>query len=320
MTNKLKIGKKEPLVKNLLLVEGISRAGKFLLANILSGFKDIEPVQYHGLLEHLPILEKFGFIDKKLAETILRHEIDFRAYEMLIGRNFNHRLSDKSSIFNHPRHKEYLQRCREEDTGSLLKKYSSKNIYSQFMTHELMPNIQIYFDAFPNMKVISLKRNPVDLVWSWYQRGLTRRFIKDPTLFMFPFESGGRPTHWFVRNHKNDYHSLKEMDKVIFSISNLFNMYESAYRYLHSKYKKNILFVHFEDLLSQPDKTVKRISHFLGKKITPEMKLIFKRENLPNKKYFISREEKMPKIKRLSSRKYFKKLEALEIKYQRELS
>ena len=55
MKNKIKLGRKEPLVKNLLLIEGISRAGKFLLANLLHGFRGIEPVQYYGLFRAYPV-------------------------------------------------------------------------------------------------------------------------------------------------------------------------------------------------------------------------------------------------------------------------
>ena len=39
--NKIKVGQKAPLVENLLIIEGISRSGKFLLANILNGLEDI---------------------------------------------------------------------------------------------------------------------------------------------------------------------------------------------------------------------------------------------------------------------------------------
>ena len=61
---KFKIGSRAPLVKNLLLVEGPSRGGKFVVANVLTGFRGVEPIQYYDLLEHLPFLAKIGFIEK----------------------------------------------------------------------------------------------------------------------------------------------------------------------------------------------------------------------------------------------------------------
>lgn len=317
---KVVIGSREPLVKNLLLVDGISRAGKFLLSNLLGGINDIEPAQNHDMLETLPILEKLGFIDKKLTQTILRNEIDLRAYEMLIGRSFNQRISDKSSIFNRPNYKEYLRRCREKDTGLLVKQYSEKKLYSQFIVHELMPAIKIYFDVFPNTKVISLKRSPVDLVWSWFGRGIVRRFVEDPTFTSFPFERNGQPTYWFISASDRDYHLLGEMDKTISGIVNLFKMYDSAYRRLSRKNRKKILFVRYENILFRPHTVVEEIGRFLGKKIMPEMRSIFKKEGLPNEAYLLSRGEKIQKIKKLASKKYFKKLNVLESRYWSRLS
>ena len=91
MKNKLKLANRKPLVKKLLMLDGMGRAGKFLVANILNGFADVEPVQLCGLLEHIPGFEKLGFIEKRTAEELLHHEIDMHAFEMLIGRTLNHR-------------------------------------------------------------------------------------------------------------------------------------------------------------------------------------------------------------------------------------
>ncbi|MDP3731067.1 MAG: hypothetical protein Q8R34_01060, partial [bacterium] len=104
---KISMDSRPSLVKNLLFVEGFSRGGKLVLGNIINGFEGVEPIQYYGLLEHIPFLEKFGLIDKKTAEEIIKCEIDTHCYEMLIGRNFNHRLSDGTSVYKVPKYKEY---------------------------------------------------------------------------------------------------------------------------------------------------------------------------------------------------------------------
>ena len=203
---KMTVGKRKVLVDNLLIIEGITRAGKFLLANLMPAFDGIEPIQYHGLLEEIPFLEKFGFIDRATAQEILRCEIDLHTYDMLIGRNLNHRKSDKSSIFNHPQSEAYLARTDEPDGDAAIRKFYKQNPYCLYIMHELMPNIGICFDTFPTMRVLSIRRSPLDLVYSWHCRGNGHRYGIDPKVFVITLDSPHGPIPWFAAEWKKNYY------------------------------------------------------------------------------------------------------------------
>lgn len=307
---KIEVGQRQPLVKNLLLIEGISRAGKFLLANLLNSIKGIEPVQYRAILEHIPRLQRFDFIDKRTAQELLRTEIDLNCYEMLIGRNLNHRKSDKSSIFNNPHYKNYLKRLKQKDGSIILPDFYKNNLYSLFIVHETLPNIQLFLDTFPKIKIISMQRSPIDLVYSWYKRKIGQRIGTDPLLGEIPLKGTKGNIPWYLYNCEKEYNSLSEIDKIILSIIMLFKMYEQIRN-------KKILFIRYENILSSPWQIVKLIAKFLKKGITPEIKQIIKKEKLPNKNYMESKKGKIKEIKNLSSEKYFKKLLALEKKYNK---
>ena len=53
---------KDTNVENVLLVDGVTRAGKFFLAEILSGFDKVEFFQYLPLLEQIPVIYGMGKI------------------------------------------------------------------------------------------------------------------------------------------------------------------------------------------------------------------------------------------------------------------
>ena len=310
---KIRLGKRQPLTKKLLLVEGIARAGKFLLANVLSGFEHIEPVQLYGLLEQIPVWANLGLIDRNTAKEILRLEIDTHCYEMLTGRNFNYRASDKSSIFNIPRYQKYLARSKEKDIDKIMKEYDQEKPFSFFIMHELMPYIGIYFETFPELKVISIRRNPVDLVFSWYKRGIGQRYGKDPKFFKIPIQGKYGSAPWFLP----EWNKLSEIDRIILSIKKLFDMYEVSYRCLPHKYKKRIMFVSCEDVLSNPVSVIDRLGNFLGKKALPEMKSILKREKLPVIKKLELRSQNLEEIKKLASKKYLNVLIKLKREYEK---
>src|SRR3989338_4580300 len=312
----IKLIRRKPLVKNLLLIEGISRAGKLLLANILHGFQGIEPTQCCWLLDDIPFLEKFGLMEKGVAQEMLQCEIDSRCYEMLIGRNLNHRRSDKSSIFNIPSFDNYLRRCEESDGDWAIKRFYRKNLYSMFVLHEIMSIIGIYFDTFPALKVISVQRSPIDLVSAWCQRGIGRRIgQQDPKLFMILFGDKSGPTPWYAIGWKENYRSLSEVDRTILFIERLFKTSLVAYRKLSPKNRKKILTVLYEDILGDTHGVIKKIGKFLNKKSLPEMKLILKKEHLPNKDRLSLRERRLADIKALASKPYFNRLLRLEKEY-----
>lgn len=191
---KNQIGHRKPLVQDLLLVEGIGRAGKFLLANILNGFEGIEPVQYYSFLEYLPVMTSLGLVERKTAQELLRSEIDIHCYEMLIGRNLNHRKSDKSSIYNALNCEKYLKRSLGPSGLEVVKDFYRQKRYSFFILHEVMPHIKLFFETFKKIKIISIERSPVELVYSWFERGYASRFAADPTFFFNSIFHTQRPS------------------------------------------------------------------------------------------------------------------------------
>lgn len=308
--NKFKVGQKAPFVENLLIIEGITRSGKFLVANIINGLEDIEPAQYSVLLEQIPFLALYDFIEKKTAQQLIRCEIDIRSYDMLIGRNLNQRLSDKSSIYNIPDYQKFLDRTKGPEGTVVLKDFQKKRIYSPFILHESMTNISIYFETFPKAKCIAIQRNPLELAYSWYKRGLTKRWGTDPILFQIPLakHTGNKIFPWFAIGWEDIYLKSSEIDRAILSIKSLTQMAQKSYKNLPPNFKNSILIVNFESLISSPGSEIERISKFLGKKVLPQMKTILKREKLPIKKQKTKQREKLKNFKTLANKKYLKEL------------
>lgn len=311
------VARRQPLVNNLLVLEGISRTGKFLLADIVNGFNAVEPVQSKaGSIDHIPFFERFGLIERETAKELLRCEIDVYCYEMLIGRNLNFRLSDKSSIFRVPNHQEIVQRCENED--DVLLNFYDHNVYSSFIAHELMPNIELHFETFPEMKVISNQRNPVDTVASLFKRGYAERINNDPKFFTIYMQGESGPRPWYTLDWEEDFYALNPMDRMIKSIETLMEINRESYIQLPPEQKKQILFVRYEDVLSEPENVIVKIGRFLNRQPLQEMELIIKREKLPNQEKLDLTTENRKEIKELSSAEYYQRLLKLEAEFNNE--
>ncbi len=313
---KFKLGSRKTLVKDLLIVDGVSRSGKFVLGNILTAFRGVEPIQYHGPLEFLPFLESFGFLDKRAAQELIRQEIDICVYDALIGRNLNHRRGDLSSIFNHPLYKKYLKRVDQPDGDSALKMFKKEKPYNLFITHELLSTIKIYFETFPGLKAVCLRRSPMSLVYEWMKRGYGNRYGTDPKFFSITLQSKNGLVPWFVADWMDEFGTLSETDRIIKAILTLHSAYDKSYRNLSPGYKKKMLIITFEDILFNTNFAVKEIGNFLKRSTVPGMKGVFKRLVLPRPAHAAYQRKTVEEIKCTASPKYFKLLLAAEKAYR----
>lgn len=312
---KIIVGERATLVKNPLIVDGISRAGKFLLTNLLSGIAGVEPAQYRPVMEHVSRLQRFGLIDGRAAQELLRAEADMACWEMLIGRNFNHRRSDKSSIFNNARYKTYLPRLRRPDGEAALAEFRKKKLLSLFIVHETFPNVNLFFNSFPGLKVAVLERSPLDLVYSWRRRKLGARIGSDPLMGEIPLCGKAGNIPWYLYGCQQEYHAASGIDRTILAISTLVRMYEQTFAKLAPGREEKVLRLCYEDIIAEPEAVLRRAARFLGRSVLPELKLVIRKEKLPNKNYFLAKKRKIRSIRRAAAKKYFDILMILEKEY-----
>ena len=163
------------IIENILFLDGLSRAGKFLLGKIVSNFKRVEYFQANGFIEHVPILNHLGCMGKNDAIAYLRLHTNLNVYDRSIGRNLNLRLSDGSSVQNATNYDEYLKRTQEPDGVEAITKLKNDRKIPSFLTHECLPHIGFFLEAFPKLLMINIQRHPIDIAHSWFLRGWGER-------------------------------------------------------------------------------------------------------------------------------------------------
>ena len=301
MENKFSLSKKPLLVDNLLILDGITRAGKFFLGNSLAAIEGIGNYQYYGLFEHLPWLVRLNLIDKKTAKAIIECQIDNFCYDRMVGRNINFHIDDKSSIFNWPHMKDYLERCLGPDGDVVVDRFKKQEKYFPFIVHEVLPNIELFFEIYPKLKVIEIERNPIDLAYSWFKRGWGKRYGIDPKAFALVLDGKDGPVPWFAYDWIEEYETSSEIDRVIKSLYHINEMIKKTYAELSEEDKKKIHFLSYENLSAKMDEEIEKIAKFLGRKVLPEIGIIKEREKLPRGGIKLKREEKLEEIKRIAS-------------------
>jgi len=292
---------KESLVKHFILIDGISRTGKFLLGKIVSGFTDTEFFQYVSMIEHLPYLHRLGQLSEEAAIAMLKVNVDEHAYNMRIGRNLNLRYYDASSLYNSNEIDEYLKRSLTKNIDNIVESFHHTNRSSVFITHETLPNIHILFKAYPSIKIIHLIRHPIDLIHSWYLRGWGHRFGGDPLSFIPVLKGKNEGIPWFAYQWQESYESLSTMDRIIKNIHSVTEMSRETYNQLSANQKNQIVMIQYEKLVEQSNETIEKIASFLNVNISDRMQSILAREKCPSKLEIEKRLKKKHEILALAS-------------------
>jgi hypothetical protein len=316
MADKIKIGNRAKLVNNLVVIGGITRSGKFLLGSLISSLEKIEPFQDMPCIEAILPMFRYGIMSDESAIALMQLRIDISTYNTLVGRKLNFRYDDISSVFKSGEFDLFIQRCFNKDRSHVVDTLHSGKRIPLLIIHELLSNINIFFKAFPFVKIIDIKRHPVDLIHSWYKRGWGSRFGVDPTSLVLTFQGKQDSIPWYGYKSVDDYEDSSEIGRVIRCIKNIIDMEQEEYNSLSSDLKKQILIITFEKLVTESTSELSNIAAFIGTEISEHTPLTLFRERCPRKLDKIEREKKFDEIKSLSNSEEIKIVEKLSDIYE----
>jgi hypothetical protein len=302
-------------VEEVLIVDGVTRSGKFLLSCVLSAFDRVEFVQAAPLLTSLPYLHRLGNIGRETALALLRVEIAHRVHDRALGRNLNSRYTDLSSVHRAPGAKRYLARAAAPDEAALLARFVAERRLPQFIGHDALCHAGLVFDALPAARMIHMLRDPVVLVQSWLKRGWGRRFGTDPRSMDHAFVSSRGPIPWYATAWKTNYHDLGEVDRIVRSLETAIRLAKAGWRSLPARRRAKVAFVSFEDLCADPRPTVWRLAGFLDAKPGPGLAGALKRERLPRELDPGAREVLLNRFSKELSRDSFARLRRMAADY-----
>jgi hypothetical protein len=269
----MSLAKYKLLNEKILFLDGLTRAGKFLLGKIIGGFEGVEYFVYNPTIEHFFQLGGENIISKEDASALLSIYLNMTIYDYSIGRTLNLRKSDSSSIFNSFEVNRYLRRVNKTDGIDRIDEIVKNNRYSTFMVHECIQYYDIIKSVAPNSKVITIRRNPIDIAYSWYIRGWGDRFGVDPLSFVPAVKGKQIPIPTFAKNWGDKYKNMNNAERVVSSVLHLAKMEKANIEPHDLK-----LTVYYENLITAPLSVVDDISAFLIKKPHKSISNIIKKE------------------------------------------
>ncbi len=307
---------REPFMTNLVIVTGLTSAGKSMLAPIVSSFKHSEKIMFNFSLEQYPMLNYVGKMTEETAIYLIRYAVDFMFYDNMIGRNANLRPFDETSIWNTGNPGKYFKRLFADEGTAVLDEIREKNPILVLAMHNAVWHSKIYFQAFPSLKMLHCQRHPIDIVHRWYKKGFGSSFYYKPRNGTLTFKWNNKIIPYHAFGWEEEYTTLSEMDSIIHMIHNILLNHKRTFNSLSKKIRKQILVIPFEKMVTKPKPFLKKICSFLNTKETLYTPIVLEKENVPRDPQDESRKDKLNEIKKLASHDSFNLLMKMAKNYE----
>lgn len=306
--NNMKFIKKH-FLENLILVTGTHTSGKSMVSPIIASFHNVEMLRKIYTLDQFAMLHQFKKIDPKISTFMAKHILDISYYDQLIGRNMNFRTEDETSVYQSKNPNFFANRINIKRGYDVIKKHKDKNTHMLLDTHDGLWFYNFWKSiGIKNLKIISVFRNPIDIVNSWINLSLGD--AENQELCQIPLiqsKKNLKPFYYYrFMNTKNKNKNDIAVDMVAECFVNDLKSFEKI------KNKKKIYRIEFNDFAENTDFIIKKLNNFLKLKKTKFTKNIKLKERLPRVLDKSEREKKLNKIKNLVTKEKYNKLLKLE--------
>ena len=323
---------KESFLKDLIIVTGAPASGKSILAPIVSSLERTENFKMDILLEYIGIMHYLGKLPSDVLRFLFRNTVDFMLYDNMIGRNLNFRFGDETSIFNTNDPEKYFDRLLAERGEFVINEIEEIRPLLVLALSNAFWHVKDWFEAFPFLKMIQIRRHPTDIVYSWYNHryGEGVKSSKSAKNVSVTYGSetynskinqvalirvGNNIVPYYALGWENDYIKMCEMDRVIYMIDTINKHYYKALESLSDKEYNNLLFLTFDETVVDTNLTLDKICQFLNTSKTNYTSHVLERERCPRILQKNTRDNKFDKIKELASKKGFNLFKSMHHNY-----
>lgn len=310
---------KNPSFDKPIFVSGLTRSGKILLCELLTCFENSEKVNVDFTLEQIPELLHLEKLSLETARYLVTDIINQKYYYNLLSRDANFRKGDYTSIWNFHDPYKYIKRTFSTESNLLSDKYRNNQLF-HLMLHNGLWHSDVFFEAYPKLAMFHMIRNPVDIIFSWLEKGYEGTYYQQNKIkpMCLTYDYKGQHLPYYSFGWEEEFIEITGADRVVLLIEKIREFHFQKYSTLPPDRKKQILFVDHENLATNTLSTLSEIGNFLDASLLKDKKKLKKiliKLNCPRKISQETRLEKIEKIKQKTSIKMFKRFESMVEKH-----
>lgn len=270
--------------QRLVLVDGMARSGKSLVATMISALDRMEPWQLPIYVDHVSKYLALGQLTVPGAVASLRIGLNSHAFDYAIGRGLNTRPSDWSCIARSRKGELVHKRSGIESYDELLADFHGAGRVPVFVTHEQAGYWELWKQAVCDLKVVEVCRHPATMLASWERKGLGNRWGRDPIMFVPCADISGFPVPLFAAERSTEWHSAAPEERALLALE---YQYEILWKSMDEVAGEGdwLKLVTLEGLQTQPQRTLSGLAEWLGTSDSDGLaSLVMSDEQLPRER------------------------------------
>ena len=128
------------LVKNIVLVDGISRTGKLLLGSLISSLDQMEHIEFGENFEYIIPAIKLEKLKLDFGHSYLNNYLNMLMYNKYISRNVNFRPNDITGIDRSKNPKIYYDRLETQEGDKIIKSIKKQKKFLPIVKNDIDVN------------------------------------------------------------------------------------------------------------------------------------------------------------------------------------
>lgn len=302
---------------HMILVDGMARSGKSLVAACLANFDRVEPWQIPIYVDHVVKYLELGEFSRNGARAALRNGLNSHAFDYAVGRGLNRRRTDWSTVTHFSPQDLLIEREQESSYEVLLQHFRDSKRIPTFVTHEQISFTSLWFDSVPSLKFLEVCRHPATLMVSWYRRRLTDRWGEDPLLFVPCMSVNEKPVPLFARDIQDRWSAMTTEEKLLASLELQYANLWCALDTLSDHDQLQLRWVQIESLKERPRNIVVRLSEWLDCDVSQiQLDAFMAREKLPRQDSGIEVASALKELQAILSGSLIERLRILVEEYE----
>jgi len=297
----------DTLCENVLIFDGLTRSGRAMTAPLVSDLERVDYLQISNPVDQIPMLWWLGLMEFDSAAAFLRMTVDDCTYARMVGRHLNTRMSDQHSVYQSLNADKIIARGFGPEHHAAVDKFNSEGRISSFMAHHSLPMADLWFAAFPKLRILLTVRHPVDVCDSCNRRGWGERWGKDPLSFWPVPEINGEPVPWFAVDFAEDYKHANPMTRIVRSVIHLNELNDNTLARLDAAQRAQVYELCFEKIAVDPRPELEKVGTWLDTTLHPNVNEAFGKLRVPRVLKIENRRAKLDKIREALDADLFEK-------------
>lgn len=249
------------LIQKVVFVDGITRSGKSMVAPMFRSSDLFDPLIFSYDLEYVMAGLISEQVNLDFARSFFIKVINERIYDAALGRNFNFRKGEISSVDKMLNYHTLVSRLNELDGDEVLRAISHREMLTPFFTHDMGVYLSEFLKLNLDGQVLEVLRNPFEITFSWIQKGWGERQILDPRSFKHTLTHGNNLIPWQAKDFPLEWTTSSHADRCALIVIDLSN---KLLNQLLTNHQPSILPVFYEDFATKTQLEVNRIAEFLN--------------------------------------------------------